>query len=64
MEIKFKVLLGEEVVGIKMRIDENIKATNCAPSSPLWAMPSLRRINEAILQRSHHSFYVQWVLPV
>lgn len=29
MEIKFKVLLGEEVVGIEMRIDENIKATNC-----------------------------------
>lgn len=39
MEIKFKVLLGEEVVGIKMRIDENIKATNGAPSSPFGPCP-------------------------
>lgn len=61
MEIKFKVLLGEEVVGIKMRICETTKATNCAPSNPFGLCPPYTVIggmcNEAILPQAKGSLF-------
>lgn len=68
MEIKFKVLLDEEVVGIKMRIDETTKATNCAPSNPFGPCPPYTVIrdmcNEAILPQAKESPFLLCTMGV
>lgn len=68
MEIKFKVLLGEEVVGIKLRICETTKATDCAPSNPFGLCPPYTviggRCNEAILPQAKGSPFFSCTMSI